>query len=313
MKVVCSMAFPWMAAIFLLLKGGLLAQSAVDQKTFAKAAHNSVGGTLPTVSPKSPVAKLRQLLTMTREEQDQFLSNKSEAEKLEILEKIEEYKMMRPDEREMKLKATELRWYLRPFIDAPETNRSALLASVPKKDWKMVQDRLKYWDQLPGEAKKQLQTNQAVEIFFSLPVEQRIFAWATNSEPVQEEILKLQAMPGEQRQKRLDGFGKFFDFTTAEKEKLMQTVVESERQQMKKTLDEYDRLPAAQRDICRRSFEKFKNMSPAEQQQYLRNAELWNRMTPTERQQWKSLVEELSTQPPAPSSDFVPAIKQPQL
>src|SRR6185503_15714331 len=100
MKVVCSMAFPWMAAIFLLLKGGLLAQSAVDQKTFAKAAHNSVGGTLPTVSPKSPVAKLRQLLTMTREEQDQFLSNKSEAEKLEILEKIEEYKMMRPDERE---------------------------------------------------------------------------------------------------------------------------------------------------------------------------------------------------------------------
>ena len=303
MKRVHSMALPWIAAILLL--GWLLSQPP-NSKTFSKPTHDSLGGTLPAISPMSPVAKLRQLLTMTLEEQEQFLSNKSEAEKQEILAKVDEYKMMRPDEREMKLKATELRWYLRPFIDTPETNRAALLSSVPIKDRKMVQDRLRYWDQLPNESKKQLQTNQAMEVYFSLPVEQRIFAWATNSEPVQEEIQKLQALPEEQRQKRLDGFGKFFEFTASEKEKIMQTVVESERQQMKKILDQYERLPATQREVLIQSFDKFKSMSSAELLQYLRNAELWNKMTPTERQQWKSLVEEFTAAPPSPSPEFVP-------
>jgi len=147
-----------------------------------------------------------------------------------------------------------------------------------------------------------------VEIFFSLPVEQRIFAWATNNENIQEAILKLQAMPEDQRQKTLEGFYKFFEFTSMDKEKIMQTVVESERQQMKRVLDQYDRLPEAQRVVCIQSFEKFKNMSSVQQQQFLRNAELWRRMTPTERQQWKNLVDEFNAVPPSPSPEFtVPA------
>jgi hypothetical protein len=254
--------------------------------------------------PKSPVAKLRQLLAMNRQEQEEFLADKSEAEKLEIIAKIEEYKALPPDERELKLKATELRWYLRSFITTPQTNRSALLASVPSRDRKLVQDRLRYWDTLPPQARRQLQTNQAVDIYFSLPVEQRIFAWATNSEPVQEAIRNLQSMPEDQRQKSLESFHRFFSFTSVDKEKIMETVIESERQQMRKVLAQFESLPVSQREVCIQSFEKFKNMSPEQQQQFLKNAELWNKLTPEERQQWKGLVEDFNRMPPAPSQDF---------
>jgi len=305
MMPACCIKFCSISAI-LLLAAGVLSQS-------EKYGVNSVGAKL-LAAPKSPVAKLRQLLTMSRDEQEQFLSNKSDLEKQEILALVDEYKALRPDERELKLKATELRWYLRPFISAPETNRAELLSSVPVRDRKLVQDRLRYWDQLPVEEKKRLQTNQAVEIYFSLPVEQRIFAWATNSENIQEAIQKLQAMPEDQRQRTLNGFYKFFDFTSNEKEKIMQTVVESERQQMKKVLDQYEHLPEAQRVVCIQSFEKFKRMTSVEQQQFLRNAELWRRMTPTERQQWKNLVEEFNALPPSPAPEFpgpVPGKKPP--
>ncbi len=290
MKMPCRMKFCVIPAI-LLLPAGLLSQIPIPGEPI---------NTLAVRDFQSPVAKLRQLLVMTPKEQQIFLANKSDEEKHEILAKVDVYKALRPDERELKLKATELRWYLRSFIDTPATNRATLLAAVPTRDRKLVENRLKYWDQLPEEAKKQLQTNQAAEIYFSLPVPKRIFVLATNSEALQQAIQKLETMPEDQRQKILNSFHQIFELTSADKRKIMHQLPEAERQEMKRVLSQYENLPASQREICIESFEKFQNMSFEEQQQFLKNAERWRMMTPSERQQWKSLVEELSTSPPAP-------------
>jgi hypothetical protein len=253
------------------------------------------------VISKCPVTVMRQLLTMNPQEQEKFLANKSEADREEILAKVSEYKAMRPDERELKLKATELRWYLRPFLNSPQTNRAALLANVPTKDRKLVEDRLRYWDKLPPEAKKQVQTNEAMVVYFSLPPVERIFWFATNTVMLEEGIQKLQAMPEEQRQSTLDGFSQVLAFTSTEKNRIIHTLSEPERQQIQKILKQYENMPAPQREACVHSFEKFASMSLEERQQFLQNAERWRMMTPTQRQQWKDLVEALNAMPPSPA------------
>jgi len=291
----------------LLLAGQkVLAQIPEKNSQTAPAISSSIAGKPAAVVSKCPVTIMRQLLTMNRPEQEKFLANKSERDQEEILAKVNEYKAMRPDERELKLKATELRWYLRPFLNSPETNRAALLAHVPPKDRKLVEDRLRYWDKLPPDARKQLQTNEAMVVYFSLPVEQRVFWFATNTVMLEEGIQKLQAMPEEQRQKTLEGFGQVLAFTPTEKNRIIHTLSETERQQIEKILRQYEHMSPSQREACVRSFEKFASMGLEERQQFLQNAERWRMMTPTQRQQWKDLVEGLNAMPPSPA-DVTPA------
>jgi len=258
------------------------------------------------VVSKCPVTVMRELLTMNRQEQERFLANKSETDREEILAKVSEYKAMRPDERELKLKATELSWYLRPFLNSPQTNRAALLANVPAKDRKLVEDRLSYWDKLSPDARNQLRTNQAMVAYFSLPVPERVFWFATNTVMLEEGIQKLQAMPEEQRQSTLDGFSQVLAFTATEKNRIIHTLSDPERQQIQKILRQYENMSASQREACVHSFEKFASMSLEERQQFLQNAERWRMMTPTQRQQWKDLVEDLNTMPPSPVDLLVP-------
>ena len=103
-----------------------------------------------------------------------------------------------------------------------------------------------------------------------------------------------------QRQRILDGFGQVLAFTPTEKNRIIHTLSEPEKQQIEKILKQYENMSAAQRELCVHSFEKFASMSLEERQQFLQNAERWRMMTPTQRQQWKDLVEDLTAMPPAP-------------
>ena len=69
---------------------------------------------------------------MNAAERKQALTNRSpEGQKL-ILAKVREYESLPPDERELRLRVTELRWYLLPLMTAPATNRPAQLAMIPE-------------------------------------------------------------------------------------------------------------------------------------------------------------------------------------
>jgi hypothetical protein len=98
---------------------------------------NTTNATTPRlVIPRCPVEIFRELLAMDPEQQEKFLAGRTNRE--EILAKVLEYQALAPNERELKLKTTELRWYLQRLMEAPETNRAAMLARVPEKDRKLV-------------------------------------------------------------------------------------------------------------------------------------------------------------------------------
>lgn len=268
----------------------------------------------PVVKP--PVDLFRSLLAMSPGDRTEFLARHTpEAQKL-ILAKVREYESLTPDQRELRLRVTELRWYLLPLLSAPDTNRTPQLNSIPSSELrKLIADRLQEWDKLPGPVQKELLDNEStVRFYFEIAAstpEQRAET-IKNIPPAGRETLELgirqwQALTDERRQVIINHFCQYFDLTPAEKDKTLRTLSEPERLQIEKTLQTFGRLTPEQRRECLVSFEKFASLSPQERQQFLKNAERWKLMTPIERQSWKNLVYNLSRQPPLPPGlRFVP-------
>jgi hypothetical protein len=266
---------------------------------------------------KPPVELFRSVLAMNRNERSAFLANRSaEAQKL-ILAKVREYEALTPEQCELRLRVTELRWYLLPLLRNSSTNRSEQLAAIPAGDLRdSVEARVKQWDSLAPDVQRALLDNEGtLSYYFELVARtpaQRTMA-ITNLAPIAQSnldsgIRRWQALSEEERQAVVRNFYQFFNLTAVEKDKTLKTLSEPERLQIEKTLNTYEGLSAAQRRECNKSFQKFASMSLQERQEFLKNAQRWERMTPSERQTWKYLVSNLSHQPPAPT---VPAPPEP--
>jgi hypothetical protein len=268
------------------------------------------GTDISSQAKKSPVELFRQLLAMTPAEQKEFLANRSPEHQNRILAKVREYESLRPNQRELRLRATELRWYLLPLLEAPSTNRPALLAAVPPDVRKLVEDRLREWDKLPPDARKELLDNEATLSYFTQiesSSEEQKQALLQNISPARRRkleagIAQWRALPEAHRRKMFDRFNQFFDLTPKEKEKALVTLSEAERQQMEKTLRRFNHLPPDHRAACIQAFARFTSMSLPERQQFLKNAEKWRFMSPDERQNWRDLVQMLTEveMPPLP-------------
>ncbi len=260
----------------------------------------------PLPFARSPISFFRELLAMNPVERIQALTNHTPELRAQILAKVREYEALKPDERELRLRVTELRWYLWPLMTAPATNRVALLAVIPAPDRELIKDRLQEWDKVPPDVQKELlgmePTLRYLTEINGLSDVQR--AQLVNNIPparrtlLEKGIQQWDSMPEAQRQKTLYRFKQFFELTAAEKEKALGTLSEPERRQIEKTLQTFGNLRPEQRAQCIRSFAKFASLSLEERQQFLKNAERWKQMPPSERQAWRQLVTRLP--PPLP-------------
>ena len=86
----------------------------------------------PTPTLRSPVDVFRQLLAMNPIERRQSLTNRPVDVQKQILAKLREYQLLKPEEQELRLRATELQWYLLPLMSVPRTNRAVRRASWSK-------------------------------------------------------------------------------------------------------------------------------------------------------------------------------------
>lgn len=269
--------------------------------------------TPPLPSPKSPVDSFRELLAMKPAERGQFLATRPPEIRKRFLAKIHEYEAMKPDERELRLRATQLRWYLLPLMQTPPTNRPAQLAAIPEADRELVKERLEQWDRVPPAQQKEF-------LEFGLTASYFVGQDADRSDPARTNIISqmlppdlirkidyVSRLPVEQRRQMYEGFQHFFELTDADREKTLDALLPSERQQMQKSLVAFMRLPKTQRDACLRSFSKFAGMTDEQRRGFFRNAERWKEMSPAERQAWRNLVNRFPPLPPMrPPLPFVP-------
>jgi hypothetical protein len=230
----------------------------------------------------SPVDFFRQLLAMSPEAQNNALTNRPPEARARILAKLSEYQALDPDERELRLRATELRWWLMPLLRAPATERAVRLARVPANLRELVESRLMQWTILPPPLQDEILANEQALHYFAL-VE-------TNRPPT----------VTTQQQKIASQFNQFFELTPEEKQQTLNTLSEAERLQMQETLKSFEKLPPAQRLTCVRNYAKFASLSEAERVKFLKSAESWSKMSPSERQAWRDLVATVPLWPPMP-------------
>lgn len=235
----------------------------------------------PSLSP-SPVNFFRQLLAMPPADRNRSLTNRPPEARARIQAKVREYLALEPDERELRLRATELRWYLTPLFRAAPADREARLTQVPEELRGIIKSRLAQWDLLPPPLQKELLANDRTLHYFA-------HVEATNTVIINPQQAKIS-----------EQFNQFFEFTAEEKAQTLGTLSEAERAQMEKTLQSFEQMPVQQRHQCVKNFAKFAGMTAGERAEFLQSAERWSKMSPSERQSWRDLVSHVPQWPPVP-------------
>ena len=260
----------------------------------------------PVAQP--PVDFFRELLALNPPQRDNALKDRSLESKTAVLAKVREYESLNPDERELRLRATELRWHLLTLMPLSPTNRTAQLDAISEPMRKLVQDRLATWDKLSPDGKEAVlkaesSLQRAVQVLL-----RRLTLPSTNTpkpSPQQiqkfEESLKLiRGLPADQ-QKLIAQLDHFFELKPEEKTKVLGALSETERKEMEKSLEKFANLPKAQRDQCVSAFTKLASLTPDECRQFLQNAGRWQAMSAAERQAWRDLVHKIPGTPPSPT------------
>lgn len=298
-RVAFCVAAPWMLS-------PVLAGTVPSVPPPVKLLSAPADGSLSESHPRSPVALFRQLLAMTPEERELFLTNRPPQVREAILAKVSEYEALDPDERELRLRATELRWYLLPLMRDPSSNRAVQLALVPADLRDLVKARLDQWIILPPQLQQEfLENEEALHYFAHLDVSNN--PALAKIAPPGSELARWTAMTEEQRKQVAANVDQFFALTPDEKQAALETLSDAERKQMENTLEAFDKLPASQRAECIHAFAKFASMSASEKQEFLRNAQRWSEMSPADRQAWRDLVENVPQWPPLPQGFITPS------
>jgi hypothetical protein len=262
----------------------------------------------PVPAAKSPVDAFRELLAMEPAAQRAALTNRSEASRLRLTAKVREYKTMNPDERELRLLATELRWYLLPLMQLPATNRAVQLTDLRADLRPLIESRLARWDALPAELREQfIHNEEAMALLLKIGaaserLQQKLVAEVSPAlrDTLHRSLARLDAMSPAERANAFAVFENAFTMTPAEKQKALGVMSAAEKQQMEKTLVAFGNLPKEERKKCIRAYERFAGMTADERTLFYRNAQVWEKMSPKERQEWRDMVKNVELMPPLP-------------
>ncbi|HEX3626768.1 MAG TPA: DUF3106 domain-containing protein [Verrucomicrobiae bacterium] len=258
----------------------------------------------PVPVAPSPVYYFRKLLAMSPPQLQGALAQKPPKVRERILAKVSEYAALDPDERELRLRATELRWYLMPILQAPADQRSAQLAQIPADMRDLVQSRVMEWEILPPTLQQEFLDNQHIAGYFA-----GLNTTNDNSDasaPSAAEQSRWNAYSETERQAMIGEFDNFYNLSPMEKQKALGQLTDVERKQMESTLQAFAKLPMRQRVQCIRAFGEFASMSGAERAEFLKNAQRWSKMTQSERQAWRDLVAHVPQWPPLPPPAIMP-------
>jgi Protein of unknown function (DUF3106) len=270
----------------------------------------------PVQTRTSPVETFRKLLAMTPEQRTEALKIYPSGIRERIVAKLQEYEILPEPFRELRLRVTELRWYLLPLLKMPPAERVEQLKSVPEPYQKLIAARLEEWDIWPPSLKTDVleyETTMRNLVGKNGEIQPQMgsenLSEAERSE-LNQKLERWKALPLTQRRQMYGAFQRYFELSDGEKQKTMEALSEPERKETEKLLDPIEKWPKPQQEIYMAAFQQFANMSLEERRRFMQNAGRWQKMTEVERQAWRDLVRQLSEMPPLPLG-FVPPARQP--
>ncbi len=275
---------------------------------------------MPPLPPaaRSPIDYFRELLEASPADREKLLTGRS-AEHRKVLENsLHAYQALTPEERELRLRTLDLRFYLSSLLRTAPSNRTDRLKGVPDKERNLVAERLKLWDQFSPEDRKELLENERL-----MRLMENTGAGARRKEfpltvqtsnqvrQIERELIRWQFLPEVRRAQIQRNFTSLFELSDAERarEQLQPLALSpEERRLMENTLEQFKSLSPLQRDLCIRNFRKFADLSPAERRQFLASAQEWQKMKPEDRETWRKLVSKVPPLPPLPPRSGHPKI-----
>jgi hypothetical protein len=259
-----------------------------------------------------PIQTFRELLALSPTERESALAGKVPAYRDYLRGKLVEFEALTSKEREVRLRALQLRWHLVVIIRTPAEARAERLQGLTEEDRQLLGERIAAWDRLPAGAQRELLENQYT-VDYLLQFASGIGRRETILEGVAPEqrarieadLARFNELPPEQRQRIHENFERFFELNSAEKRRVLAEVPVPARVEMQKTITALDALPEDQRRRCLDALHRFTQMGAAERDQFLANAERWQKMSADERQSWRQLVRQWPPEPPLPPG-FLP-------
>lgn len=249
---------------------------------------------------RNPVTVFRKLLAMRTDARTTELAAKPARLREVLTTRLREYDTLTPAEREARLRATELRFYLNPLLTTIPATRATQLATVPAGFRPLVEERLAAWDKLPAEIQREVLTNERLLQAMTRPAVPNAFPpLPPGLEPkVPDNITHWQSLDTKQREQLLDSFTHYFRLDDRAKTKVVAALPEPKRAEATRTLSEFEQLSADERAACLKALKKLGQMTQEQQAQFYANAEQWKKMSESERTAWRKVVIEFPPLPP---------------
>jgi hypothetical protein len=272
---------------------------------------------LPAPAPlpptQSPIALFRELLALTPAARERQLAEKYSKQQTILRTKLAEYEALSPPEREFRLRATELRWYMMPLMRMAPSNRADRLVAVPDIHRELIMARLKQWDQLPVSSQREFLTNQTTIEWFlrlesSTPRQREVILTTISPQDRQQietNIQRIASFSPEKRQELFARFRSFCELDAREQARILGAVSVTQLPRAQKTLVTLQNLPKAQRDLCLEGLTKFTTLTAEERQEFFKNCERWKAMSPAERNAWRALIARVNVPSSHPLPDAV--------
>ncbi len=260
----------------------------------------------PPLPVQSPIDFFRFLLAAPSAEREKALAARPPNQRKQIELKLKEYTLLPLDERELRLQMTEMRYYMKPLMEASPASRGNLFLAVPEDKRKLIESRLQAWDRLPRDIQKSLLSQEdtihyLVRLETSTEAQRRVILERFPAErraKLENEIAAWKRLPEDQRRKMYTQFLQFFELTPREKTKILSTLSDTERQQMEAALNQFSQLGRAERRLVLDSFGKLADFSTEQRNRFLRQADLWQVLPPSDRKLFRDLVTKLPPMPP---------------
>lgn len=264
---------------------------------------------LPPIPP-SPIEDFRRWLQMPEEEREKALADYSLNKQEVLRRKLKTYEAMRPEQRDSRLRALELRWYLQPLMSRPAVQRGNYLDLIPARLHEAIKARLEHWDALSEETRREILADE-----HKRELATGYFAQVRRSSTNLPPMPQLMPPHPADLDKHLNHWGNasaagrermtahlanFFAMGREDQRKALLRLSQTERQEMQKTLAAFARLSPQDRQECVESFQRLATMTAQERSSFLRNAARWLQLSPDERAAWREMVSKLPPMPPEP-------------
>lgn len=289
----------------LLLIGCMRAFVAVEA---AEAAPAPIPAIMPPIPP-SPIEDFRRWLQMGPDEREQALAGYPPNKQQVLREKLQEYETMRPEQRDARLRALELRWYLQPLMSRPSAQRGDYQSMIPARLHEAIQERLRHWDALSEETRREILADEhKLELATGYFAQVRRSPTAPPLPPLlpphpaslDSNLNHWSTASAASRERMTGHLANFFAMAPDEQRRALFQLSAPEREEMQKTLEAFARLSPKDRRECVESFQRLATMNSQERARFLRNAARWRQLTPDERAAWREMVVKLPPMPPEP-------------